>query len=115
MVPPFGAGFLYIGSGAVGGICHMYAVGVDCCFFLMIIVLSDVCDDDSKNQNHLLLFLVCLDSLFSKDSRVKYHELLSPRSLSFNFSISWVFNITHTIHVWCIYIYRDKHGWYGLQ
>ena len=71
MVPPFGAGFLYIGSGAVGGICHMYAVGVDCCLFLMMIGLSDVCDDDSKNQNDLLLFLVCLDSLFSKDSRVK--------------------------------------------
>ena len=40
------------------------------------------------NQNDLLLFLVCLDSLFSKDSRVKYHELLSPRLLSFHFSIS---------------------------
>ena len=50
MVPPFGAGFLYIGSGAVGGICHMYAVGSIVVYFLMMIVLLDVCDDDSKNQ-----------------------------------------------------------------
>lgn len=35
VVPPFGAGFLYIGSGAVGDMPYVCnAVGVNCFFFL---------------------------------------------------------------------------------
>lgn len=96
----------------------MYAVGVDCCFFLMMIGLSGVCDDDSQSQPKWFVVIPCMSWLFSKDSRVKYHELTTSKIafiyIFFPFLRYSTLPIPSMYGVY-VYIYIDKHGWYGLR
>lgn len=70
------------------------------------------------NQNDLLLFLVCLDC-FPKIVASSIMNWQPPRLLSFIYFFHFL-GIQHYPYHPCmvymyIYIYIDKHGWYGLR